>query len=234
MARRAKGNSKSPYLKKETNDVVTEPVWRYFFTHKHTVSLLEKYGSYHGMELFYVFNNWENATLGSGFLFKPADDSVQNVMLNYWVNFAKTGNPNGSGLENWPEYQSSTDCYLEIKVTPNGSQCGLRTDPSDLWDDVIGFAGCFESGYFENELNSPRLLLFFPNPTKGQFCIEVPKDNMVFDVIVYNFLGQKVYCSKNSKQIDLTKKSDGIYFVEVKTEGETFKGKIIKMQKLSR
>ncbi|MFZ4058315.1 MAG: carboxylesterase/lipase family protein [Ferruginibacter sp.] len=118
------------------------PVWRYFFTHKHTLPQLQPLGSYHGMELFYVFNNWENATLGTGILFKPSDDSVQKVMLNYWVNFANTGNPNGFGLQTWPQYQSSTDCYLEIKATPNGSQCGLRTTKSNLWDTVAHFIGC--------------------------------------------------------------------------------------------
>ena len=117
----------------------TEPVWRYFFTNKHTIPQLATYGSYHGMELFYVFNNWENTLLGSGILFKPEDEAVQDAMLNYWVNFAKTGNPNGAGMENWPEYNSSTDSYLEINATPDGSQTGLRTEESDLWDAVAGF-----------------------------------------------------------------------------------------------
>jgi para-nitrobenzyl esterase len=79
-----------------------ESVWRYFFTFRHTLPILEPYGAYHGMELFYVFNNWETATLGSGVLFKPADDSVQTHMLAYWTNFARTGNPNGTNLVNWP------------------------------------------------------------------------------------------------------------------------------------
>jgi len=91
------------------------------------------------MELFYVFNNWENATLGSGILFRPGDDSVQNAMLNYLVNFARTGNPNEAGLPSWPQYQSPSDCFLDIKALPNGSACGLRTPQSNLWDDVTGY-----------------------------------------------------------------------------------------------
>jgi para-nitrobenzyl esterase len=108
-----------------------DPVYRYFFTHKHSIPSLADLGSYHGMELFYVFNTWENALLGTGPLFSEQDDSVQNAMLRYWVNFANSGNPNGSGLVNWPQYQSSSDCYLEIKATPNGSLCGLRTAKSN-------------------------------------------------------------------------------------------------------
>ncbi|MEO6670151.1 MAG: carboxylesterase family protein [Ferruginibacter sp.] len=120
----------------------SEPVWRYFFTHKHTIPVLSDLGSYHGMEIFYVFNNWENATLGMGPFFHAQDDSVQNVMLRYWVNFANSGNPNASGLQSWPEYESLSDCYLEIKATPDGTQCGLRTAQSDLWDNSIGYSPC--------------------------------------------------------------------------------------------
>jgi len=205
----------------------TEPVWRYFFTHKHTIPQLATLGSYHGMELFYVFNNWENATLGSGILFKPADDSVQNVMLNYWVNFSKTGNPNGTGLANWPQYQSSTDCYLEIKATPNGTQCGLRTAKSDLWDDVVGFTGCTTSVGVENVFNNTHLI-FYPNPSQGLIYIDIPEDKLDYEVSIYNSMGQKVYSNKSEKQIDLTKMNDGIYFIEVKTTGEIYNGKIIK------
>jgi para-nitrobenzyl esterase len=157
----------------------TEPVWRYFFTHKHTIPQLATFGSYHGMELFYVFNNWENATLGSGILFKSADDSVQNVMLDYWVNFANTGNPNGSGLVNWNQYQSSTDCYLEIKATPNGTQCGLRTAESNLWDDVAGFTGCTSTVGIEEVINSETLFIY-PNPTNTLIHVDCQNGFQIF------------------------------------------------------
>lgn len=75
----------------------TEPVWRLFYSQKRTFPGGESLGSYHATELFYVFNNRENASLGSGFLFKPDDDSMQKTLLSNCTHFAATGNP-GTGF----------------------------------------------------------------------------------------------------------------------------------------
>jgi para-nitrobenzyl esterase len=206
----------------------TEPVWRYFFTHKHTIPQLAAFGSYHGMELFYVFNNWENTLLGSGFLFKPEDEAVQNAMLNYWINFAETGNPNGGDLENWLQYRSSTDCYLEIKATPDGSKTGLRTAQSDLWDDVTGFSGCTGTESLK-EVSNQKILSVFPNPSEGIFRFKLPNSND-FEVAVYNSSGQRITVPIYSDQIDLKNQSNGIYYLEVITKDEVFLGKLIKTE----
>jgi len=206
----------------------TEPVYRYFFSHKHTVAALTPYGSYHGMELFYVFNNWENATLGTGPLFKAQDDSVQKAMLAYWTNFAKTGNPNASGLVNWPQYQSAPDCYLEIKATPDGSACGLRTAKSDFWDAVSSFTGCTTSVGIKH-IGGDYLLSIYPNPTNGLFQLHISDGQQVEEVNVYNTFGQKVFTSANVNTIDLTSQSEGVYLVEVKSGGKTMNGKLTKL-----
>jgi para-nitrobenzyl esterase len=35
-------------------------------------------------------------------------------MSNYWVNFAKTGDPNGKGLPKWTPYNASAEPYMEF------------------------------------------------------------------------------------------------------------------------
>lgn len=199
----------------------TEPVWRYFFSHKHTLAALANLGSYHGMELFYVFNNWENATAGSGILFKPADDTVQVNMLNYWVNFAKTGNPNGTDLVAWPQYNATTDCYLEIKATPNGNQCGLRTAQSDLWDDIVNFVPCTSSLSLEE--NENENFKIYPNPTQN--IVHIDSKSGEFKVELYDFTGKNIFESANADSIDFGNLSPGIYLIQLQ-QGEkisTFK-----------
>ncbi|NVO19580.1 MAG: carboxylesterase family protein [Bacteroidetes bacterium] len=204
----------------------TEPVWRYFFTYKSPFALLAALGSYHGLELFYVFNNWENSTLGSGFLFTPQDDSLQQSMLAYWTNFAATGDPNISGFPAWPQSQSSTDCYLEMKATPDGSQCGVRTAQSDLWDDVVGFTGCISSLGKEPVAESASIS-FFPNPSTGIFSINKQGISGLKELRVFNTFGQRILSAPTGNIIDLTSKPDGIYIVIALTADRAYCGKIL-------
>lgn len=193
----------------------TEPVWRYFFTFRHTVPLLQPFGAYHGMELFYVFNTWENATLGSGPLFRPADDSMQQNALRYWTNFARSGNPNGPGLVGWPRYESPADCYLELKATPDGSRCGVRTLESDLWDQIIGFVPCKSSRSADASNGGQGLWVLSPNPTAGRLYLNGPDDPEV-RLQVFDALGRLQWTSAAGEvSFDLTNLPAGLYLARI-------------------
>jgi para-nitrobenzyl esterase len=201
------------------------PVYRYFFTHKHSIAALEALGSYHGMELFYVFNTWENATLGSGPFFSDADDAVQTNMLQYWSNFAATGNPNGTQLVEWPEYNADTDCYLEIKATPDGTQCGLRTAECDLWDESINYVAC-ENDVWICEYKQSGIQIF-PNPTRNFIKVDLPNSNNA-TITLRNQLGQ-IELSTSNTSIDLSEYPSGMYTLTIQ-QGDNISTQIVVKQ----
>jgi para-nitrobenzyl esterase len=65
------------------------------------------------------------------------DRRVCEVQMRAWTNFAKTGNPNGAGVPDWPPFSEAADNYLDI--TPAfrvGS--GWRTKQLDFIGDYLG------------------------------------------------------------------------------------------------
>ena len=72
-------------------------------------------GAANSYELPYVFGN----LLPSGPLagrFGAPDRQLSNVMLSYWTNFAKRGEPNGTGLPVWPEFDTATGAYMRFSM----------------------------------------------------------------------------------------------------------------------
>lgn len=44
----------------------------------------------------------------------PAESAVAEIIQLYWVNFAKTGNPNGKGLPYWPTFDASKPTTMQF------------------------------------------------------------------------------------------------------------------------
>ena len=72
--------------------------------------------------------------LPEGATANPEDKEVARIMNAYWVNFAKTGNPNGKDLPKWPVYSPKTNEILDIQ--PDGKPVG-KPDPRKARLDVI-------------------------------------------------------------------------------------------------
>jgi para-nitrobenzyl esterase len=69
----------------------------YYFDHR-TPSSPD--GANHGDEVSYVFQNFRSPGGTPG----AEDLALSDMIRSYWINFAATGNPNGPGLPNWPEF----------------------------------------------------------------------------------------------------------------------------------
>lgn len=70
-------------------------------------------GSFHSLELPYVFATFRQPAW-SWLPFAPIDFALGESIQSYWTNFAKTGNPNGPNLPNWPSFDASTQTAMEF------------------------------------------------------------------------------------------------------------------------
>jgi para-nitrobenzyl esterase len=92
------------------------PVYLYRFSYVQT-SMREQMrgGTPHGGEIAYVFGT---LSAGRGGAPTPEDFAVSRMAQSYWVNFAKTGDPNGAGLPVWPRHVADDGQIFEFR--PDG------------------------------------------------------------------------------------------------------------------
>jgi para-nitrobenzyl esterase len=82
-------------------------VFFYFFTRIRPGG--EKILAYHGAEIPYALGTADDWLPGD-----KIDLQLSDTMMQYWVNFAATGSPNGAGLPEWPAYSIDDQNYLDL------------------------------------------------------------------------------------------------------------------------
>jgi para-nitrobenzyl esterase len=79
-------------------------------------------GAAHSAEIQYAMGNLD---LDKRYAWEPADYEVSKTMQAYFVNFIKTGNPDGPGLPPWPAYRPDTNYQrmrIDVKSRPGRSR----------------------------------------------------------------------------------------------------------------
>jgi para-nitrobenzyl esterase len=66
-------------------------------------------GAFHSDEIEYVFGNL-NSRVDA--VWQPEDQKLSDLLETYWTNFARTGNPNGAGAPEWPQYNQGDGWQL--------------------------------------------------------------------------------------------------------------------------
>lgn len=94
---------------------VDQPAWLYRFSYVPQARRGTVPGAAHSDDEPYVFGDlrlrgyWEEGAVPT-----TADWRMAQIASDYWVNFAKHGDPNGPGLPVWPRYDRESDRSLEL------------------------------------------------------------------------------------------------------------------------
>jgi para-nitrobenzyl esterase len=65
--------------------------------------------AYHTADIQYLFPLWHGGPLGIPYPLNRQQTILSDELVSAWANFARTGNPNGSGNDPWPRYAASAE-----------------------------------------------------------------------------------------------------------------------------
>jgi len=85
-------------------------VYTYYFGHAIPWPEHPEFGAFHSVELPYIFRTLKVMDRP----WTSEDFKLSEVMSSYWSNFAKKGDPNGSGLPQWPSYNPDSHTTMEL------------------------------------------------------------------------------------------------------------------------
>ncbi|MDX2151153.1 MAG: carboxylesterase family protein [Bryobacteraceae bacterium] len=98
------------------------PAYRYRFSYVSTAMREQmRMGAPHGGEIGFVFGT---LTTRPGSTPSPEDHAVSRMMQSYWVNFARSGDPNGPGLPEWPRDDARKDLIFDFH--PDGTAGAIQ------------------------------------------------------------------------------------------------------------
>ena len=101
---------------------VRSPAWLYHVTYVQTNIRDEVPGTGHGVEVAFIFDHvrahpeWQRPKEMRDKETTEEDLAWGKTVQSYWLNFARTGDPNGPGLPEWPTYEPDSDLVMDLGI----------------------------------------------------------------------------------------------------------------------
>jgi para-nitrobenzyl esterase len=108
----------------------------YEYEFNHAIPGQEAQGAVHSADLPYVFGFFPKTGNIAG-SFTDLDKKLADLMETYWTNFAKSSNPNGQGLPNWPQ-QDDKGTYIQFQQDGTvQTAAGLRSAQCSIYRELM-------------------------------------------------------------------------------------------------
>lgn len=118
----------------EQMKTVSSPARTYYFQFVPEAQRETFPGAPHGSEVSYVFGDPGDPDSER----YPGTDgeALGDAMAGYWTRFAATGDPNGDGAPEWPEYDAESDTWMVLDAPKPKATPGVIKDRLDLLEAV--------------------------------------------------------------------------------------------------
>lgn len=121
----------------------SSPAWHFRFYREAPVAAEEGIveadyaGAFHASDVMYVFGTCESAR--PTWHWDEMDRRISAAMVRAWTNFMKRGDPNGDGVEAWPQFDPEARTTMRWSATVEVGESGYGEGRMALLDDLNGW-----------------------------------------------------------------------------------------------